>query len=228
MLEQGAGNINWVLCQQITLHDRAKKKRAGGPIRLPAQEMGSRMIRMHRFPISVHLYHARGKQNIFPELHGCQYPGCIYHGRLRRHGFYSRYAFTPGAVYIVWIQRYLCPMCGHTVSLLPTFLAPHFQYTLLAVFWILHGLHRLNLSISEMAARWNRRRNAPTELGRQNIQLILRRLRRNHRVYRLFLCADDSLPIGGLLLERLPRFGGIEGFSELFFREWRVPFLSKL
>jgi len=186
------------------------------------------MIRMHRYPISLLRYIVLGKQNIFPELFGCRQPGCKNRDRLRKHGFYSRQAIFLTAICIAWIQRYLCPICGHTVSLLPTFLAPRFQYTLMALFWILHGLHRLNLSISEVAARWNRRLHAPTKLRRQNIQHLLRRLRQNDRLYRLFLGADDGLPIGGLFLAHLQRLGGIQGLSERFFNEWHRPFLAKL
>lgn len=129
---------------------------------------------------------------------------------------------------MVWIQRYLCPFCGHTVSLLPTFLAPHYQLTLFAVFWILRGIHRLHLPISAVALRWNRRLHAPVRLERQNIQYVQRRLHSNERLYRLFLNAGGSSPIGGLLLDSLPRFHGAEGLCLSFFQAWQRPFLATI
>jgi len=185
------------------------------------------LIKIHRFPISLDEYYVRGKLNLFPELYGCPHPGCPYRDRLRKHGFYSRHAITPCEVYVVWIQRYLCPLCGRTVSLLPSFLAPHFQYALAAVFWILDMLHRLKLSTRAVVETWHRSGHAP-EFSRQHIQFVQRRLRHNAPAYRLFLHVGDDRAIGSQLVEHLPRFGSVDRLAERFYTEWQRPLLSQL
>jgi len=98
------------------------------------------MAKFHNFHQTVQEYCCRGKENLFPILFGCPNPNCPYQGRLRFHGFYTRNALTFYGTFLLFIQRYLCPICGHTVSLLPSFLAPRFQYTLGFIFFTLFRL----------------------------------------------------------------------------------------
>ena len=109
------------------------------------------MIRIHNFKLGVYEYHTRGKQNIYPDLKNCPQKDCLYSGRLWHHGFYSRNAIGLKGFYRIYIKRYRCPYCGHTVSLLPNFLAPHFQYTLLAIFTCLHALGVLEKTLKQAA-----------------------------------------------------------------------------
>ncbi|MBC7084370.1 MAG: hypothetical protein H5T95_12925 [Firmicutes bacterium] len=83
----------------------------------------------HAFGQSIHEYYRLGKANVFPEVCGCPQDGCGYPGRLRRHGFYERNALAVTISYRVVIARYLCPVCGRTVSVLPSFLLSRFQYS---------------------------------------------------------------------------------------------------
>jgi len=73
-------------------------------------------------------YAELGKKNSFPELEQC--PQCKARNRLKRHGFYFRYAVEGEVVYQIPICRLKCPSCKRTVSLLPDFLIPYFQHTL--------------------------------------------------------------------------------------------------
>ncbi len=102
------------------------------------------MIYYHNFQIELHQYAERGRGNVFPEIDCC--PMCRAHNRLQRHGFYERNAIENDKVVRIPICRLKCPDCGKTLSLLPVFLLPYFQYTmafivqLLLSFWLLRLL----------------------------------------------------------------------------------------
>ncbi len=90
------------------------------------------MIQFHDFGIDVQTYADRGKENDFPLVKHC--PHCQSPRALYRHGCYERYALTAEGEYRLWIARYRCRECRKTVSVLPSFLLPYFQYTL-SVIW---------------------------------------------------------------------------------------------
>lgn len=96
------------------------------------------MIRYYHFHINIQEYSARGKQNLFPNLYDCPNPSCPYKGRLRHHGFYERYLLSLLTTYLIVIQRYYCPRCKFTVSLLPSFLVERFQYSLSYIFYVIY------------------------------------------------------------------------------------------
>jgi len=49
-------------------------------------------------------------------------PRCQGKERLRRHGRYQRWLITRAAkAMLLWIARFLCPVCLHTISYLPDF-----------------------------------------------------------------------------------------------------------
>lgn len=135
------------------------------------------MVKNHHFPIPIREYFARGKNNLFPDIYECPNPECHFTGRLRRHGFYTRYLLTLLSMYLIVVQRYYCPVCRHTVSLLPSFAVPRYQYSLsclLFAFWQRsRGLSVQN--IAQTINRYSRR----TELTGTHISFYLRRLRAN-------------------------------------------------
>jgi len=57
---------------------------------------------------------------------GC--PECGGEGCLIGHGYYQRKAQDEQQSYLIWVKRWLCKICHHTVSVLPNFLVPHRQY----------------------------------------------------------------------------------------------------
>lgn len=86
---------------------------------------------IHNFKITIKEYFQRGKNNNFPQLSKC--PHCGDH--LIKHGFYTRYIITNfGNTYLIFIRRYKCKHCNHTISILPSFLLPHFQRSLSSIF----------------------------------------------------------------------------------------------
>ena len=84
---------------------------------------------IHNFKISISEYAIKGQDNDFPVVSHC--PEC--YDIMIKHGFYSRSPVDQnGKQYNLFIRRYKCkhPNCGLTVSVLPSFLIPHFQRTL--------------------------------------------------------------------------------------------------
>jgi hypothetical protein len=209
------------------MHTPGQIERVGHPVQdsTHPEGRGFTLVVVYRFAVSPQAYCLLGKQNIFPELYGCPNPGCPFPGRLRKHGFYSRWAIILEGAVLVWIQRYLCPHCGRTTSLLPSFLAPHFQISLLVLSWILHGLHQLKLSTHSLVSRWP---NLSQPLSRQNVQHIRRRLKKIARLCLPLLGGDetDVVRIEELLVMNLPKWNGIDHFAHAFFKAWSHPFLS--
>ena len=85
---------------------------------------------IYNFEITIEEYVKKEKNNKFPQLKKC--PHCGDH--LIKHGFYTRFIITQFNTYVVFIRRYRCKHCNHTVSILPSFLLPHFQRSLNSIF----------------------------------------------------------------------------------------------
>jgi hypothetical protein len=83
---------------------------------------------IYDFGISLAEYNRRSVENVFPVIERC--PCCGYPGRLNRHGFYWRNAVFFLHQFRIPILRLKCSSCDKTVSILPDFLLPYFQYTL--------------------------------------------------------------------------------------------------
>lgn len=71
-------------------------------------------------------------------MYGCSC--CGYEGMLHRHGHYDRNVVTLYEHFIISIQRFICPSCGKTYSLLPSFLIPYFIYSFDVVMSCLHAV----------------------------------------------------------------------------------------
>ena len=57
-----------------------------------------------------------------------QCSGCQASGSLIGHGYYPRKPKDKKRAYWMWVKRWKCKACGHTVSSLPSFLLAHRQY----------------------------------------------------------------------------------------------------
>jgi len=98
------------------------------------------MIVLHDFQLNIHEYSNKGLNNNFPVFDHCPGCGCLAQGNFHRHGYYWRYGIEGDEHIFIPICRYRCLSCGVTVSLLPSFLIPYFQYTL---HMITNGIERL-------------------------------------------------------------------------------------
>ncbi len=55
-------------------------------------------------------------------------PICNKYITMKKHGFYRRYFITRGFSKKILVRRYICQECGRTISYLPYFCTPFFQY----------------------------------------------------------------------------------------------------
>ncbi len=111
------------------------------------------MIYYHNFQLRLLQYAELGRENAFPEIDCC--PMCRAHNRLQRHGFYERNAIENGTVMRIPICRLKCPDCRKTLSLLPVFLLPYFQNTMVFIVQLLLSVWLLRpLQVSRQLRRF--------------------------------------------------------------------------
>lgn len=75
------------------------------------------------------IYQKQGKSFSFPDLTYTLCPHC-HKQHLHRHGFYHRYLIAKGFEGFIRIRRYICRICGRTVSILPWFCHPRRTYSM--------------------------------------------------------------------------------------------------
>lgn len=80
------------------------------------------------FGEEVQAYAALGKGNTCPRPVKC--PGCGQEDQLVGHGYYRRKPKGLRQGYVIWIKRWRCLACQHTVSCLPNFVLSFRQYLL--------------------------------------------------------------------------------------------------
>jgi hypothetical protein len=131
-------------------------------------------------------HYAHGKHNLSPDIYGC--PFCPYHRRLRRHGFYYRNVICFFAFYRLPVQRYLCPRCRRTISALPSFLVPYFQYSLSIIVFCLWCTLVKKYSYLRTCACVNSRVKEAA-LSYQHISLYRKRAKSNLGLIRTHLSA---------------------------------------
>lgn len=98
------------------------------------------MISIDNFSKNITKLLPLGEKNI-QHMYGCR--SCGYEGMLHRHGHYDRNVVTLTQHFVISIQRLLCPCCGKTYSLLPSFLIPYFIYTFDVVIFCLYCIYSL-------------------------------------------------------------------------------------
>ena len=86
------------------------------------------MVSVTEFHCLVQEYVANFTQLVFPRPTVC--PNCQAVDTLIGHGFYLRQPITSTQVYQVYIKRWYCKACHHTLSLLPSFLLRFRHYVL--------------------------------------------------------------------------------------------------
>lgn len=79
-----------------------------------------------------------------PPFRRCHNSKCNKLVQFRKHGFYERYFV--GSVFDgkIVIRRYICPICGHTISIMPNFCLPRYLHALENIFqYTFEAYHRL-------------------------------------------------------------------------------------
>jgi len=86
--------------------------------------------------------------NIFPEPPmRCPFKDCSMPVIFKKHGYYERYYISKTFTGILYIRRYICPICGRTISMLPVFCIPKFQYSYIDIISFLHEVFEIGTPI---------------------------------------------------------------------------------
>jgi hypothetical protein len=81
--------------------------------------------------------------SLFPEPpQRCPFKDCSLPIRPKKHGYYIRYYISRIFAGVIYIRRYICPVCGRTISMLPVFCLPKFQYSGLEIINMLQELYQ--------------------------------------------------------------------------------------
>lgn len=87
--------------------------------------------------------------NLFPEAPDCcPFKGCLAKIKPRKHGYYQRFFISKSFSGVLFIRRYLCPICRRTISFMPIFCIPRFQYSGKDIIHMLYRFYHLGISIS--------------------------------------------------------------------------------
>lgn len=88
------------------------------------------------------------KSSLFPKPpQRCPFKDCALPIELKKHGYYTRFFVSKTFSGILYIRRYICPVCGRTISMLPVFCVPKFQYSGLDIIQMLHELYQGDLTL---------------------------------------------------------------------------------
>lgn len=93
-------------------------------------------------------YARQGESFDFPVPDNCPNSDCLNFTPLKKHGFYERNCLDFTYQGKILIRRYYCPHCGKTISYLPSFCLPYFQYSLAVIYFIIHYYYELNKSFA--------------------------------------------------------------------------------
>lgn len=168
-------------------------------------------------------------------MYGC--PSCGYEGMLHRHGHYDRNVVTLYQHFIISIQRFLCPCCRKTYSLLPSFLIPYFIYTFDVVVFCLYSILQLQQKASHVCHILNDC-NRQCFISIQSIYFFKKRLLSKAHIINSFFAAidffhyDSDLSMfskdaaAAILIAKILRFDSSSSFNYEYFKKMPKYFLS--
>jgi len=132
--------------------------------------------------------------SLFPEApERCPFSGCHLSIKMKKHGFYQRYVVSHKFSGYIYIRRYICPCCGRTISFLPSFLIPYFQYALPYILTFLKGFFRIGKSIRSYLFWFQEKYDG---FSRRHFRYYINRLSRNQKLiqYVLNLTGQGMIP----------------------------------
>lgn len=88
---------------------------------------------------SIEKYVELGKNYPFPPPPIRRCHQCNKTVQYKKHGFYKRYLITTFFKDKIFIRRYICPLCLHTISYLPNFSLPRFIYAAEHIFTYIYN-----------------------------------------------------------------------------------------
>jgi hypothetical protein len=83
----------------------------------------------------------------------CPFKDCLMPVTLKKHGYYPRFFISKDFCGVIYVRRYICPLCGKTVSMLPMFCLPGFQYSGIDIIKILHEFYQGRFSLKKLVEK---------------------------------------------------------------------------
>lgn len=136
--------------------------------------------------------------SLFPKVpQKCPFKDCSLPVQLKKHGYYKRFFVSKIFTGILYIRRYICPVCGRTISMLPVFCVPKFQYSGLDIIQMLHELYRGNLTLKRYVEGLKKYFPA---MGRRHINYYKKRVLENRKFiqYGLNLISPEFISAGSI------------------------------
>lgn len=142
------------------------------------------------------LDYSQMNEGIFPSApERCPFADCAMPVNLKKHGYYKRFFISKDFAGVLFIRRYICPVCGRTVSMLPFFCIQYFQYSAIDILNILHELYTSGVSIEKLIKK--AKCDFP-DMQRRHINHYRKRLITNRQLiqYGLNLISPGFIPAG--------------------------------
>jgi hypothetical protein len=133
---------------------------------------------------------------IFPSApERCPFKDCSMPAKLKKHGYYPRFFISKTFAGVIYIRRYICPVCGRTVSMLPMFCLQGFQYSGIDIINILHEFYHDEISLNKLIERV--KTDLPS-LERRHINYYRKRIVQNRQLiqYGLNLISPEFIFAG--------------------------------
>lgn len=125
----------------------------------------------------------------------CPFKDCSMPVELKKHGYYKRFFISRYFSGILYIRRYICPICGKTVSMLPVFCLPYFQYSAFDILNILSELYLKGVSLNKLIKK---AKSYLPSIDRRNVNYYRKRIILNRSLiqYGLNLISPESIFAG--------------------------------
>lgn len=168
-------------------------------------------------------------------LYGCS--NCGYKGMLHRHGHYNRNVITLTQHFMISIQRFKCPCCGKTYSLIPSFLIPYYIYTFDVVIFCLYCIFNLQKKSNYVCSILHDC-NTKCFISIQSISFFKARFLSKINLINSFFAAIDSFhydsnlsilsndKAAAILLTKILNFNNSKCFNYEYFKRMPKYFLS--
>ena len=141
---------------------------------------------------------SKKNSSAFPDApERCPFKDCKMPVKLQKHGYYSRFYISKSFFGRIYIRRYICPICGRTVSMLPMFCIPRFQYSGDDIMNTLRNFYQSGISLKKFIEQL--KADLPA-LERRHINYYRRRIIENRKFiqYGLNLISPEFISAGNI------------------------------
>ncbi len=146
---------------------------------------------------SIRMFSKKNSKSFPDAPERCPFKDCTMPVKLQKHGYYSRFFISKSFLGRIYIRRYICPVCGKTVSMLPMFCIPRFQYSANDIIKTLRGFYHSGSSLKQFIEQL--KADFPA-LERRHINYYRRRITENRKFiqYGLNLISPEFISAGSI------------------------------